>query len=79
MLMKLETYLKKNSLTDDAFASVVSLSQSQVSRIKRGVSWPSSEVIERITTATKGKVSVTDLWNVRQEFLSKAKQPEAAS
>jgi transcriptional regulator with XRE-family HTH domain len=58
--MKLETYLKKNGMTDASFAAQVSLSQSQVSRIKRGISWPTRDVLERITMATGGTVTAND-------------------
>lgn len=58
--MKLETYLDVNRLTDSAFGQIVNLSQSQVSRIKRGKSWPQREVMERIMAATGGKVTPND-------------------
>lgn len=59
-VMKLETYLKNNGMTDASFGAQVSLSQSQVSRIKRGVSWPTRDVLERITMATGGTVTAND-------------------
>lgn len=58
--MKLETYLKENGLTDEAFGSLASLSQSQISRIKRGKSWPTKEAMERIFTVSNGEVTPND-------------------
>jgi transcriptional regulator with XRE-family HTH domain len=61
MLMKLETYLKEKGLTDDAFGKLIGKSQSQVSRIRRGVSWPPKDVIEAIATVTEGNVTANDI------------------
>lgn len=58
--MKLGTYLKSKRLTDEAFGVLVGLSQSQVSRIKRGKSIPSWSKIAAIEEATKGKVKLRD-------------------
>ena len=59
--MKLETYLKEKGLTDAAFGELIGVSQSQVSRIKRGVSWPSKDVLTAIALATKQKVTANDI------------------
>jgi transcriptional regulator with XRE-family HTH domain len=61
MLMKLENYLKENSLTDAEFGKMIGKSQSQVSRIRRGVSWPPKEVIEAIAAVTEGNVTANDI------------------
>jgi transcriptional regulator with XRE-family HTH domain len=58
--MKLETYLRENGLTDEAFASLVGISQSQVSRIKRDKSWPTRDVMKRIAVVTDGAVTAND-------------------
>lgn len=58
--MKLQDYLSKHELTDAAFALKVGLSQSQISRLRRGRSLPSWEAISAIATATKGKVTADD-------------------
>lgn len=58
--MKLDTYLEAKGETDAEFALRVSLSQSQVSRIKRGLSWPSRDAMERIVDATDGSVTAND-------------------
>lgn len=67
MRMKLETYLKDNSLTDEAFASIVGVSQSQISRIKRGKSWPTRDLVNRIAEVTSGAVTANDLAVVASE------------
>lgn len=72
MRMKLETYLREKKLTDAAFAVEVSSSQSQISRIRRGVSSPSWDLADRIAKATKGKVTANDLIKDRP----KAKEAE---
>jgi len=59
--MKLDLYLKENGLTDAAFGERIGLSQSQVSRIRRGLSWPSKEVIASIASATSNAVTANDI------------------
>lgn len=58
--MELKAYLAKHCLSDDAFGRLVRCSQSQVSRIKRGVSLPSMSLMLRIQAATKGSVTSKD-------------------
>lgn len=58
--MELKAYLEKHRLSDDAFGQIVNCSQSQVSRIKRGVSLPSLPLLLRIQAATKGSVTSKD-------------------
>lgn len=79
--MKLETYLKTNGLTDEAFASLVDLSQSQISRIKRDKSWPTRDVMERIAKVTNGAVTANDFIEIEllpKRKSARAKQAEAA-
>jgi transcriptional regulator with XRE-family HTH domain len=59
--MKLETYLKKKKMTDAAFGALIGLSQSQVSRIRRGLSWPSKETLIAIAAVTNNSVTVSDI------------------
>lgn len=58
--MHLDEYLKNERVTEADFAAAVSLSQSQVNRIRRGgkTSW---ETAVAISDATKGKVTPADL------------------
>ena len=56
----LAAWIFHNCLTDAAFGSLVGLSQSQISRIKRGKSRPSWEALAAIEKATKGKVTAAD-------------------
>lgn len=62
--MKLETYLRDNSLTDEAFASQIGISQSQVSRIKRDKSWPTRDLMKRIAEVTDGAVTANDFADI---------------
>lgn len=64
--MKLETYLKENGLTDEVFGGLAGLSQSQISRIKRGKSWPTKEAMERICAAAEGKVTPNDFVEIAE-------------
>ena len=64
--MKLETFLSENKLTDAAFGKLVGLSQSQVNRIKRGVSKPSWDALGAIERATKGAVKAADFMSGEQ-------------
>lgn len=63
--MKLETYLTENNMTDAEFGALAGLSQSQVSRIRRGVSWPSRDAVEAITSSTGGAVTANDLFEAK--------------
>lgn len=58
--MTLAEYLSSKRITDEAFASMVNLSQSQISRIKRGISRPSWSALAAIERATGGEVSASD-------------------
>lgn len=58
--MKLSAYLSDKNLTDDAFAAIVGMSQSQISRLKRGISRPSWETVAAIERATGGLVTAAD-------------------
>lgn len=64
--MKLETYINWKKLTDASFGEIAGLSQSQVSRIRRGLSMPSKDALERIKAATKGKVTANDFFHNRE-------------
>jgi len=58
--MKLAEYLSQEKLTDEAFGALVGMSQSQISRIKRGVSRPSWENLASIERVTGSLVTATD-------------------
>lgn len=59
--MKLEQYLRTKNLTDAEFGEKIGLSQSQVSRIRRGVSWPSKDVLAAIAKETNNRVTANDI------------------
>lgn len=58
--MTLAQYLSESDLTDAEFGAKVGVSQSQISRLKRGVSFPSPATAVRIAQATGGKVKPAD-------------------
>lgn len=58
--MKLDQYLSTKKMTDAAFAALVGMSQSQVNRLRRGLSQPSWDTAATIEHATGGKVSASD-------------------
>lgn len=58
--MRLNQYLSNRKLTDAAFAALVGMSQSQVNRLRRGLSQPSWDTVAAIEKATAGKVSASD-------------------
>ncbi len=58
--MKLAQYLSDQGLTDEAFAATVGISQSQISRLKRGISRPSWETLAAIEKVSGGLVTASD-------------------
>lgn len=58
--MTLDQYLTKTGETDAAFAGRAGLSQTQINRLKRGVSSPSFASIKKIAKASGGKVKFAD-------------------
>lgn len=61
--MTLTSYLKKHSLTDDAFAALIDVERSTVTRL-RGKQIPKPEVMRRIAKATNGEVTANDFYGV---------------
>jgi len=68
--MKLAEYLTEQKLTDEAFGTLVGMSQSQISRIKRGISRPSWDSLASIERVTDGAVRAAD-------FIPDPAQPES--
>lgn len=60
MAMRLDEYLSAERMTEAEFGAQIKLSQAQVNRIRRGESWPSRSVIERIAKVTKNRVTAND-------------------
>lgn len=52
------------TMSDAAFGELCGMSQSQISRLRNGKSRPSFEAMEMIRTATAGKVSPNDWFEV---------------
>lgn len=65
--MRLNKFLEANSITATAFAERIGLTPSQVSRLSRGVNWPTKETAERIREATNGAVTADDFLPPRPE------------
>lgn len=61
-MMTLAAYLEAEAETQTAFAARAGLSDSTLSRVLAGKTPPSADVIERIHTATKGRVTANDLF-----------------
>lgn len=61
--MKLIDWLSQENISDEAFGRRVGRSQSQISRIKRGLSRPSLDLVEVIERETSGTVTVDDWIN----------------
>jgi DNA-binding transcriptional regulator YdaS (Cro superfamily) len=65
--MKLDQYLSTKKITDAAFAATAGISQSQVSRLKRGKSMPSWELASTIERVTGGKVRPKDFADAKAD------------
>lgn len=63
--MTLDDFLRKQDLSTPDFAKLVGASRSQISRVRRGQSRPSWELVERIEAVTSGQVTANDF--MRQE------------
>ncbi|WP_181166233.1 helix-turn-helix transcriptional regulator [Mesorhizobium sp. B2-6-7] len=75
--MKLAQYISDHEMTDEAFAVTVGMSQSQISRIKRGISRPSWDSVAAIERATGGQVTASDF--AQTADVSAASAPEQAA
>lgn len=64
--MNLDQYLNQSDETDAAFGRRVGLSQSQISRLRRGASRPSLDAIARIADATGQSVRAEDWMRPQQ-------------
>lgn len=58
--MKLAEYLEREGLTDAAFAALVRIDRSVVSRWRRGETRPDWCSLDRISAATRGEVTPND-------------------
>lgn len=74
--MKLDEYLKNQSMTKTAFGAVVGVSQSHISNISWGKKQPSIKLAKKIEEATDGKVSVIELLDINISFNKKSKEKE---
>lgn len=58
--MRLETFIKKNNLTWEAFADMAGITRQTVYNLMRRHNKPRFDTIEKIDKATKGEVSASD-------------------
>lgn len=58
--MKLDAYLSSENIKEADFAASIDCSQAHVNRLRRGKSFPSPKMIERIRRATGEQVSFAD-------------------
>lgn len=61
--MKLQDFLKENSLTHAAFAEMVGVRQATINRYVRGERFPSPDMIKTIQKVTAGRVAVADWYD----------------
>ena len=64
--MRLSDWLRKSGVTGEVFAERVGVTQSAISKIARGASWPEPDTIAAIERETKGKVTVGDILKTYQ-------------
>jgi transcriptional regulator with XRE-family HTH domain len=67
--MDLRAWITAERRTQDDVADAVGISRAQISRIVRGASQPSTEVVEGILRLTGGAVGLEDLHRVRVRYL----------
>lgn len=65
--MKLSDYLAAREMKASAFAAILEVEPSTVTRLLRGERSPSLSLIQRIREATEGKVSFDDFLPARDE------------
>lgn len=64
MIMKLADYLRVEDIDQAAFAKLIETTQVAVSRYATGKRIPRPEIMRRIATATDGKVTPPDFYDV---------------
>lgn len=62
--MKLSDYLKANGLTDAAFAEIIGVDRSSVTRMRAGGQIPSAPVMQEIAKKTNGEVTANDFFDI---------------
>lgn len=62
--MKLSDYMREKGLRDRQMGAMVGLSESQISRIRRGLSVPSRHKFPEFIKATGGKVTPNDFADI---------------
>ena len=60
MLMKLDTYILENDVTEAELARAASCSQSAVNKVRNGVGNPTFDLLRRISEATGGMFQPAD-------------------
>lgn len=68
--MKLHTYLIGNRIQGREFAHAIGVSASTISKLRRGISWPTRAVAHKIRLATQRQVS----WDLEIDAMDERKQ-----
>lgn len=68
--MKLTDWLIREEVTQVAFGERIGTSQVAVSKLSRGMFWPSGDIITAIERETGGKVTAADILATYQEAQS---------
>lgn len=76
--MRLEHWLKREKVTQTAFAEAVGTTDASLSRIVAGTQWPSAPLMAAIEAATNGQVTASDILATCQERRA-ADESEAAA
>lgn len=62
--MKLSDYLKVNGMTDAAFAEIIGVDRSSVTRMRARGQIPSAPVMQEIAAKTNGEVTANDFFGI---------------
>ena len=65
--MRLEAYLVKNDIPVEQFADRINVHRTSVYRFIKGLAFPRPATIERITSATGGRVTANDFIGLQQQ------------
>jgi transcriptional regulator with XRE-family HTH domain len=61
--MELSKYIKMTGITATELAAMVGITPSAMSNYRQGIRFPRREIALRIVAATKGQVSLSDLYS----------------
>jgi transcriptional regulator with XRE-family HTH domain len=76
--MNLKEWRIGKGLTMEEAADLFGISQPTISRIERGVLFPSIALVERLGTCSKGAICITDLQRTWRDARTKPRQARRA-